>query len=372
MLKTFSVFNFKGFSEEIVFDLTSSNAYTFNPECVKNGIVNSGMIYGYNGCGKSNLGMAIFDIFEHLTDYHYSGAFRYKNYVNAATGEKTVSFSYKFLFDDVQVQYDYEKTDYKTLVYEKFSIDGKDVVLFDRKNGESHFKSLLAGTESLNTEITDPRLSVLKYIKNNTVLPPNKENTAFSKFFAFVEKMLFFRSLEDRTYIGQKVNSVPLPREIIDSNKVEEFEEFLNEGNVNCKLAVVKTLDGKDLAFDFGKKKILFSEAMSTGTSAMMLFFYWYIRVMESKVSFVFIDEFDAFYHHSLSRLIVKKLIQSGVQFVVTTHNTSLMSNDLLRPDCYYLMRDNKIKPLSCCTEKELRYVHNIEKIYKGGGFHVG
>ena len=96
------------------------------------------------------------------------------------------------------------------------------------------------------------------------------------------------------------------------------------------------------------------------------------MQVIDSKVSFVFIDEFDAFYHHELSKLIVKKLMQTGIQFVVTTHNTSLMSNDLMRPDCYYLMGNNKIKPLSCCTEKELRYVHNIEKIYKGGGFYVG
>lgn len=110
---------------------------------------------------------------------------------------------------------------------------------------------------------------------------------------------------------------------------------------------------------------------MSTGTSAVMLFFYWYMLIKEAKVSIVFIDEFDAFYHHDLSKLIVNKLMQAGIQFIVTTHNTSLMSNDLMRPDCYYLMGNNKILPLSKCTDKELREVHNIEKIYKAGGFYV-
>lgn len=71
------------------------------------------------------------------------------------------------------------------------------------------------------------------------------------------------------------------------------------------------------------------------------------------------------------SKLIVKKLMQAGVQFVVTTHNTSLMSNDLLRPDCYYLMGNNLIKLVSQCTDKEFHLVHNIENIYKGGGFYV-
>ncbi|MCM1758931.1 ATP-binding protein, partial [Bacteroides ovatus] len=61
MLRKFKVSNFKCFEEDFVLDLSKVNGYTFNPECVKNGIVNCAMIYGYNGMGKSNLGFAIFD-----------------------------------------------------------------------------------------------------------------------------------------------------------------------------------------------------------------------------------------------------------------------------------------------------------------------
>lgn len=371
MLKKFAVSNFKGFKNEIVFDLTSSNGYTFNLECVKNNIVNSAIIYGYNGCGKSNMGLALFDIVEHLTD-NYREVARYKNYQNASSGEKIVSFSYQFLLEGVLVQYDYQKTDYKTLFKETLTIAGNEVVSFDRANDNKTFVSKLKGTETLIKEIADPTLSVLKYIKNNTVLLPNEVNKSFYAFYSFVEKMLFFRSLEDRTFIGQSVSRSTLTQDIIDSGKVQEFEDFLGEGNVNCKLAVVDTLNGKNLAFDFNGNKVLFSEAMSTGTSAMALFFCWYIKVIEQQISFVFIDEFDAFYHFSLSKLVIKKLMKAGVQFVVTTHNTSLMSNDLMRPDCYFLMGNNLIKPLSQCTDKELRLVHNIEKIYRGGGFYVG
>ena len=127
----------------------------------------------------------------------------------------------------------------------------------------------------------------------------------------------------------------------------------------------------RELAFDFGEKKISFHHIMSTGTSSLMLFYCWYQQILESEVSFVFIDEFDAFYHHELSRLIIKKLKESGIQFVVTTHNTSIMSNDMMRPDCYYLMNTHKIRSLAQCTEKELREAHNIEKIYKAGAFYV-
>ena len=140
---------------------------------------------------------------------------------------------------------------------------------------------------------------------------------------------------------------------------------------MKCKLAVVDVIGGKTLAFDFGEKKILFSEIMSTGTSALMLFYCWYMQILENEVSFVFIDEFDAFYHHELSRMVINKLKETGVQFVVTTHNTSIMSNDLMRPDCYFLMNSSRILPLPKCTEKELREAHNIEKIYKAGAFYV-
>ena len=211
----------------------------------------------------------------------------------------------------------------------------------------------------------------MKYIKNNSILVDNDDNRIFRDFFSFVEHMLLFRSLEDRTYIGLEDKKGSLEKDIIERDKVAEFEQFLNDANVKCSLTVVDVMGRKSLAFDFGKQKILFTEIMSTGTSALMLFFCRYMQILEGNVSFVFIDEFDAFYHHELSRLVIQKLKESGVQFVVTTHNTSIMSNDLMRPDCYYLMNSSKILSLPQCTEKELREAHNIEKIYKAGAFYV-
>ena len=58
-----------------------------------------------------------------------------------------------------------------------------------------------------------------------------------------------------------------------------------------------------------------------------------------------------------------------GVQIFTTTHNTNLMSNDLLRPDCYFLFEDNGIRAISELTEKELRQAHNLQKMYKAGAF---
>lgn len=370
MLRKFAIKNFKSFKERFEFDLSSAKAYTFNTECVKNGEVNNAMIYGYNGSGKSNLGWAILDIIEHLTDKARWEP-PYRHYINAESESDVASFEYDFLINGKVVHYAYTKTDYKTLVSETFSIDGIELISFDRTNGNTQFTCALKGTESLNREIKDSQLSVVKYVKNNSILVNNEENQVFRDFFTFVEHMLLFRSLEDRTYIGLEDKKGSLEKDIIERDKVSEFEQFLNDANVKCTLTVVDVMGRKSLAFDFGKQKILFTEIMSTGTSALMLFFCWYLQILEGKVSFVFIDEFDAFYHHELSRLVIQKLKESGVQFVVTTHNTSIMSNDLMRPDCYYLMNSSKILSLPQCTEKELREAHNIEKIYKAGAFYV-
>ena len=126
----------------------------------------------------------------------------------------------------------------------------------------------------------------------------------------------------------------------------------------------------EDIGFDFGSKQIPFYGVASTGTKSLALFYYWLQRFKDEKcVSFIFVDEFDAFYHHSLSMLIVKEMKKAGAQVIITTHNTNVMTNELLRPDCYFIMDDKGITPLFEKTDKELREAHNIEKMYKAGTF---
>ena len=118
----------------------------------------------------------------------------------------------------------------------------------------------------------------------------------------------------------------------------------------------------------FENKDADFFKIASTGTRSLALFYYWYIRM--EKASFVFIDEFDAFYHFELAESVQRHLKKmSGVQIFTTTHNTDLMSNDLLRPDSYFLLENNRIKAISELTEKELRQAHNLQKMYKAGAF---
>jgi AAA15 family ATPase/GTPase len=368
VLTKFSVSNFKSFNTEFVFDLKNTNAYEFNQSSVKNGIVNNVLIYGHNGVGKSNLGLAIFDIIGHLTDTK-SPELEYSIYLNALNKSKTAHFCYEFLFDGNKIVYEYEKTNNKTILFEKFSLNEIELAYIDRKiSNEARIN--FSGTENLKTELDNKELSLLKYIKNNSILDLNNENEALQRFFIFVESMLFFRSLQRNMFIGLETDNTHITDDIIDKGNVADFEAFLNRAGIECKLAIIKEFDKEMLAFDFEGNTIPFMRTASQGTRTLTLFYYWLQRLkVASKVSFLFIDEFDAFYHHELSASIVEELKKTGVQFILTTHNTSIITNDLLRPDCYFLMTKNSISSLAKSTPKELREAHNIEKMYKSGSF---
>lgn len=332
---------------------------------MKDGIVNHAVIYGRNGSGKSNLTIAIFDIIEHLTDKNRDVR-PYEHYTNAYNESKIAEFYYKFFINGKEVVYEYRKTDYETLVFERFSIDDRELILFDREK-HSSFTSKLEGAETLTKTITDQHLSALKYIKNNSSLVDNDENNTFASFFGFVESMLFFRSLNDRYYLGYASGSRKIDTDIIERGNHQDLERFLNEAGIECKLSIIE----KILAFDFGRELIPYHEIASTGTNSLFLFYYWFQRIKDEPVPFLVIDEFDAFYHHDLSALIVSELKKTDIQFILTTHNTSIMTNDLLRPDCYFIMTKDKIESLPNCTEKELREAHNLENMYNANTFNV-
>lgn len=102
MLQKFSVENFKGFKEKITLDIGSPNNYNFNSELIEKGCVTKGIIYGINSCGKSNLGLAIFDLITHLTEKEKLLR-SYDFYLNMSGRKSFAEFEYTFVFDSHEV-----------------------------------------------------------------------------------------------------------------------------------------------------------------------------------------------------------------------------------------------------------------------------
>lgn len=366
MLKKFSVNNFKNFKTKTVFDLGNPLSYEFNEELIKSGCVTKAVVLGINGSGKSNLGLAIFDIIFHLTDKEKL-VNRYLPYLHMDSKRNIAEFEYEFVFDGVTVQYKYGKKSPFDLVYECLYIDGEEVVNYDFRDN-SGFTSL-KGAETLNLVSSQNNISRVKYIKGNAILVEDDlKNKVFYSFMDFVDKMLMFYSLDERGYQGFFLGADSFTQGIIRAGKTKEFEKFLRDNDIDYNLVEREINGTKELYCHFEKGDVNFSSIVSTGTRALALFYYWYIKLQD--VSFVYIDEFDAFYHFELSKKLIMLLkTLPDTQVVVTSHNTDLLSNDLLRPDCYYQIIDSKIKTFAESTDKDIRRAHNIQKMYKAGSF---
>lgn len=364
MLSHFVVENFKDFQNRLEFDLSQSN-YEFNVEAVHNGLISKGVIFGHNGCGKTNLGLALFDIVIHLTDKQKLFNL-YPVYLNQNSRREYAFFEYCFWFDGVEVLYQYTKFDWQTLRTEKLIIAGETVIEYDYTE-ETGF-SMLDGTQTLRIDSPDRKLSKVKFIRNNAILPENRTNHVFTLFMDYVERMLLFYSLEGNGYQGFEFGVDNLDDTIVRKGKLKQFEHFLHRAEIKEELVSHEVNGANVISFKYRNGYIPFSIAASKGTKALELFFYWFLKIAEA--SLVFIDEYDAFYHYELSEMLVKELLKlEHQQILLTTHNTDLISNDILRPDCYFVMGDNSISSLSESTYKELRRAHNLQKMFKAGAF---
>lgn len=378
MLKKFSVNNFKGFEDKITLDLSDVRNYEFNNEAInpKEKIVKMALVYGPNGIGKSNLCLAIFDIVSNLTDNRVSPAYYESNYTNGNTElTELTEFDYLLQFNEIQIRYSYGKSSFRKIQHESLSIDNKTVLQYDKRKSKTDYLLDVGGTESLNIDLEKIDISLVKYVKANSVFTDTVNNLILKQFFSFVERMLEFWTLDRKDFQGFEPitnNGRNIGRDIIDQKKVEEFKQFLGRIGVENTIVAEKGPDGEfDLYYKYKNRKVDFLNNCSSGIRALTLFFFWLQRIQNSDnpASLVCIDEFDAFYNYSISAEIIRLLMKVRCQVIITTHNTTLMTNELLRPDCFFVMSQKGIAPFPLLTDKELRQAHNLEKMYKAGVF---
>jgi AAA15 family ATPase/GTPase len=363
MLTRFAVTNYRGFDKRIELDLSTPKDYQFNTYAIKDGVIKNAIIYGPNGCGKTNMSLAIFDIVNHLSQ-KWKKATYYDNFVYSGSSSKVVSFEYTFLFGRDIIQYDYTKNDRGMLVRESLQCNGKSVFRKDDTLtlDESQFK--MNDSVKADLEKSSNAISIVNYLL--TSFPLQKDHYLL-KLRDFVASMLWFRCLEQREFIGLETAVYYLNDYIISNGFVQEFADFLEKVSDQRFDFSPTSADDKALLCNINGSAVVFDEIASTGTRSLTLLFFWMKHLQDA--SFVFIDEFDAFYHFKLSFEVCKLLFSHDCQVLLSSHNTYLMTNDLLRPDCNFVMNGNAVKPLSDSTEKELRFGHNIEKLYRGGTF---
>ena len=362
ILKSFRIKNFKQF-KELFLDFSNVRDYSYSEDCLSadRKFIKSLLVYGPNASGKSNLGYAIFDVMHHLAEVS-TDALAYQYYLRADGINNCADFEYVFNIHGQDVEYIYSKKDYKTLIKEKLIINKKCIFEWDLTNNITNFDGIKDfGFESLNTQIQVGSISFLRYMVNNS--PSLKDNLVF-ELMDFILGMLWFRR---NSFIGGLSNT-NIDEYIIKHDLIEDFEKFLNKNEVNEKLSVMKLPDGSEKIYFKHKQLLPMFMTASSGTLALSRFFYW-MQFM-NKSTFVFIDEFDAFYHFSVADNILTYLIKLPIQSIVTTHNTNLLKTKKVRPDCCFLLDESaQLKSFADRTQREIRQGNNLEKLYISGAF---
>ena len=368
MLKKFAVENYRGFKDRVEMDLSKIRNYEFHTDLIQNGLVSKCMVVGRNGCGKTNFGLALFDIVGVLTDFQLEIKQKYPfGYLNGDSDLDQATFAYEFQFGSRCVEYEYRKTTPDSIVYESLKVDG--IAAFVRDGGDADYSGLGSyGAGQLRIDIQDGPLSVLRFIANNTNQP---EDSAIAQVMNFVRGMLYVRAVQGgNVYVGFTKGREILTDYIIRNGYVDEFKKVLEDmADLKVDLDVVRG-EGipSTLAIKTKRKLLNFDLVASSGTSVLMLHYYWMKHLGD--VTLLYLDEFDAYYHFELAEKVLRYFVgKTDIQCIFTSHNTSLVSNRILRPDCYMCLDSRGITALPDLTNREIREGHSLEKLLRGGEF---
>lgn len=368
MIKKFTVTNFMNFREKCEVDFSRTRDYSFNKDLLKDGLINKALLYGRNGSGKSNLGLAMMDITNHLTD-KYKDPTMYRYFRNAASILDYATFTFDFLFTieskTIEFSYQYEKKDANTLLSESILVKGKTMFAYNYVTNK--YLNNFPEAANINLDNRNQKISAVKYLFNNSFNLP--EISPIRLLNEFANNMLWFRSVQLNQFIGNLDSSESLDRFIIDHNLTDEFQSFLHDCGIDMTLKPIMTPAGSMLFVIFSQGQLPFFQVASTGTLSLALFFYWLHR-SKNHISFLYLDEFDAFYHTSLSKYILNQVNQqTEFQSMITSHNTYLADNTFMRPDCYLCLKDGVVKSFADLTNKVIREGHNLENMLLGGEF---
>ena len=367
-ISRFTVKGFRNFRNPITIDFTDVRDYRFNQECIDDGIIMKMGIYGPNGSGKSNLGIALFNIVSYLTDLNYNqSALGLSNFLNVDEKTYEAVFRYEFINNEDEYIFEYHKSIQKSFLRELLIVNGKMVYDYDftRKEFMILNREGFIGY-NLNFEYLNGNISIMKYIANNAAL---EETSPVRHIMDFVYGMLWFNPSNG---VSLGIESMPLDIDgwIISNGYLDDFNAFLHDVcNIDVELSAVTTLNNSQiLAEKHDNGMLIFKQVCSSGTSAAELFYFWLKRF--NRISFLFMDEFDAYYHFELAEKIISIIkTYPDMQMIFTTHNTTLMGNNILRPDCYFFLDKGLLKSyVDRAESKEIREGHNLEKIYRNGG----
>lgn len=370
MLKSFAVTGMRNFATRTSISFSPSRDYQFGLNNISDqGLISNALLMGRNASGKSNFGVALLDIVTLFPAANVpAGVLDSTLFLNADSGRGLVSFEYRFQFGSDEVAIAYEKSAPRELACEKLTVNGDVIYDFDNERGEFKVDNLSAiGADSANLEFKDPSLSLIAFITGNM---PTDKLGCLARLRHFVSGMRLVKLDEAR---DEHTQASAVAARIIKEGKVDQLSAFLREFGIAEKVITLKEADGsRALYFEHSISCVPFVEGCSSGTRTLLAFFSEF--ELSSSATFVFLDEFDAYCHFEMAEKLLAYFSQKReCQTLCATHNTALVKNGAMRPDCVFLIKNvgegKVVTTFADSTDRELRLGNNVEKLYRAGEF---
>lgn len=378
MLLNFKVANFRSIKDKITLDLQATPDKTSKEQAVfeinKRALLKSTAIYGPNASGKSNI-LKAFVVFRtmilesqlrsnipaDLPNEYFKLSSEMEN--------KPSFFEMTFILENEVFIYGFE-IDKKKICSEWLKQEKGNKILFERKGQEiesnkNYFQEATAALKKQTSEKVlflsilagnNGKISkkIIEFIqKTNYISGTQRSNTLNFSFGQFLnnpkmaEKMKSFVLKADFGIVDIKASEkMILAKEM--KNIPDKFKELLFKEDSKIAERSLKFLhkkydgDGKEIE----QEALDFLGEESDGTQQMFALSAPFIDTLENG-KILFIDEIDASLHPLLCQYLItifnsREKNKNNAQLIFTTHDISLLKEDLLRRDQIYFTDKSK------------------------------
>ncbi|XPF93218.1 AAA family ATPase [Colwellia sp. RE-S-Sl-9] len=410
MLIEFTVKNYRSIKERQVFSMVKAKGdelekdNSFLPEATNTYLLRSAVIYGANAAGKSNIIRALmemeFIVRNSSSNIQEGDSLPITPYLfDEETMNEASEFEVIFISEGIKFQYGFSATKYKVLeewliAYPKARPQRWFSRVFDTKNGQYDYKfsEHLLGTKSvwmnstrsnalflstavqLNSEQLKP---IFNWFKEK-LRPTNVSGWGPSYTASLCENdetkkqvLDFLQSadfnIDDIEIESEKFDPKSLPDELPDIVKEQISREMKGKEVIDIK-TVHKTKSGKRVPLDFSEE--------SDGTQKFFSFAGPWIDILQNGYILI-VDELHDNLHPKMVKYLVNlfhstKTNPKNAQLIFTTHETSILNQDVFRRDQIWFCEKNKhqetsIYPLTDFSPRKER--ENLEVSYLSGRY---
>lgn len=389
MILSFSLSNYRSIRDKAALSLIPAKSVKELPDNVflvedKFAVLRSSVIYGANASGKTNVINALVEFVQFIKNSSKNSLKDsvpiYDPFLLDKTSEKQpTEFEIIFLYN--KIRYIYIVSCVKeNIVYESLNYfpKGQNVLVFERKEKNPiKFGSVLKGEKrSIEARLLPNQLFLSKAANENldflvqiyTYFSNYNDNNlmVFSLFdklspSVFIGSLLqekdelFFKNFQQIitsldvgiSALKIKKNQVNLPFfGMFPPEASDIFNHELIKENVSNSpyeiVAVHKMYDNKTNTIDIKEFAL---EKESSGTRILFIMAYYLLEAFE-KGSVMIIDEFEKSLHPQIVRILIQmfnnaEINKNNAQLIFTTHNVSLLSNELFRRDQIWFTEKN-------------------------------